>query len=227
MICLNKASQSTKKYKHSFTRAFLHAARLIILAALAALVPVFSACRNDQPAVLSYEPNVLFPYQFSGFAKDKKIYLTSIGQSVEIMQLMLTMNTFDGLEYTEDNLLEADEVEEGAVVFIVVGCSIKSLTENGLTKESETERAQAFIDRAADGDFGLVCWHLGGVARRGATSDSLIELLFGNCDLALFKAEGNYDNKLSDWAISGNVPYCQFRTNATDMLSRLLGVTDV
>lgn len=225
---MNRESLNTKKYDVRAASALWRALAFALLAAALALAAAFApACRQAAPAHSSYTPNTAFPEQFYGYAAGKKVYITSIGQSVELIQLTLTMTALGMSDYTEDNLLEASEVEEGAVVFVVVGSSLKSLTENGLTRESEAERAKAFIARAERGDFGLVCWHIGGVARRGSTSDSLIELLFGNCDLALFRAESNYDLKLSDWAIAAGVPYCQFGSGMTDTIKQLFGGADV
>lgn len=217
MIYLNRASKSTKKF-NIFT---------VLLAIAAFMTAIFCcACKTGDTSDC-YEPNTVFPPEFVGYLKDKKVYVTSAGQSVEIINLVLNMDTVDGLEYEENSLLEAHEVEQGAVVFIVVGCSIKSLAESGLSKESELKRSQEFVTASKQGKFDIICWHIGGVARRGATSDTLIEYLFANCSLALFRADGNSDLKLSDWADSGGVPYLQFESNIASVLRLLTGENDV
>lgn len=173
-----------------------------------------------------YQPNTVFPEQYKGYISGKKVYVTSVGQSVEVMQLMLNMNAV-GIEYVEDSLLSPATPERGAVIFLVVGCSIKSLIENGLTKDSEMKRAEEFVSRYRSGQYDIVCWHVGGAARRGETSDSFIQMLFANCSLALFRAEGNTDLKLSDWAMSGGAPYCQIENNMAEVLKMLAGDEDV
>ena len=211
MIYLNKESKNTGKFN-------------IFATILALLMAVILCCACTVPPTDGqYEPNTEFPSEFKGFIRGRKIYVTSIGQSVEFVNLMRNMDTVEGLDYEENVLLNANEVEHGSVVFIVVGCSIKSLAESGLTKESEKLRSQNFVAAAERGEFDLICWHIGGVARRGSTSDTLIEYLFGNCSLALFKAEGNADMKLSDWAKAGGTPYCQFESNIVNMLRLLVG----
>lgn len=202
-----------------------------VLLKIAALVAAFfaavfcCACIPRTPENV-YEPNTQFPPEYVGLINQKRVYLTSIGQAVEIIKLLRNMDSVGGINYVDSSLLKAEEVEQGAVVFVVVGCSIKSLAESGLTKESEMLRARDFVQQAAAGKFTLVCWHVGGVARRGATSDTFIEYLFGNCHLALFNKEGNSDLKLSDWAIASSVPYCQFESNMAEILRKLKGGAD-
>ena len=207
MIYLNKESKNTGKFK-------------ILSVVLVAMLIVLSACQPTvQPPL--YQPQSTLPEMARGLVYGKKLYLTSIGQALDIETLASSMNTLQDISYTMDNLLNASEVEEGSVVFITVGCSFKALTESGLTKESEGERAQQFIDRADRGEITLVSWHIGGIARRGATSDSLVEMLFKQSDLVLFTEAGNRDLFLSDWAIAGGVPYCQFTTSISDVLQYL------
>ena len=217
MTYLNRVLKSTEKFNILL--------RLVIFAVL--LTAIFCCSCTAKTPPEAYEPNTAFPAEFSGFLKDRKVYLTSVGQSAEFVNLMLNMDAVEGLEYEQDSLLNADEVEEGAVVLIVVGCSIKSLAESGLSKESELARSQNFVKNAKQGKFDIICWHIGGVARRGSSSDTLIEYLFANCSLALFRAEGNSDLKLSDWAIAGGVPYCQFESNMASILRLLIGAGDV
>lgn len=216
---MNRVFQNTKKLN-------IRVIWVLLAFALAACVIFASACASVEER-REYDPNTEFPSDFVGFIEGRQVYVTSIGQSVEMLQLVLNMDALPDLSYTENSVLKADEVERGAVVFMVVGCSIKSLTESGITKEAEYERAQDFVAAANSGAFDIVCWHIGGVARRGSTSDSFIEYLFGNCSLALFKAEGNSDLKLSDWAGNAGVPYCQFENNMVSILRMLMGADNV
>lgn len=213
-IYLNRELRRIKKFN------FIYVAAAVVIA----LFALFCGCKNPDTEI--YQPNTVFPQAFNGYLKDRKVYVTSVGQSVEMMQLMRNMDAV-GVSYAEDSLLAPETPEKGSVVFLVVGCSIKSLIENGLTKESEMERAEEFVLRGRAGKYDIVCWHVGGAARRGETSDSFIQLLFANCSLALFKAEGNTDLKLSDWAMSGGVPYCQIENNMADVLKMLAGDQNV
>ncbi len=206
-------------------RIFNMLAKIFALFALI-IVLTFCGCVKPEPPSV-YEPNTQFPQEFSGLIKDKKVYVTSVGQSVEMNVLISNMNAVEGLEYTGDSLLDAGKVEDGSVVFIVVGCSLKSLTESNISKDTEMVRARAFAAKAKSGKITLVCWHIGGPDRRGTTSDSFIEYLFTNCSLALFKATGNGDLRLSDWAIAGGVPYMQFDEASTVVLNALMGYSDV
>ena len=211
---MNRVSRSTEKFNLLF---------LVFVWATAIVVALLSSC--SQPSgKLSYEPNSTFPQEFSGFAAGRKLYVTSIGQSKDIMIFTLRLDkAVEGVQYTDNQLLEADEVEMGALVFAIVGSSLKGLAEGGLTKESETERAKKFAEASKSGKFELVSWHIGGVLRRGTTSDGFIELLFANSRLALFSQEGNEDGALSDCARKYGVPYCQYDASMTQILNKLFG----
>lgn len=199
-------------------------------ALLFAIVMVFTmtlfGCKTEPPPA-DYTPNEVFPKEFIGLTQGKKVYATSIGQSMDILTFERSISAVEEIDCVIDPLLEVENVDNGSVVFAVVGCSIKSLTANGLTKESELKRIQRFISAYNESKITLVCWHLGGVARRGATSDSIIQTAFGNCSLAIFKADGNVDLKLSDWANSGSVPYCQFDSSIPLILRYLAGANNV
>ena len=206
MTYLNREWKNTK---NKFNTLFV----LLVLMAVLTL----SACK---PVVVapSYQPSSVLPDEAYGMVYGKRLYLTSIGQALDIETLAANLDHYPEISYIMDNELYASEVESGSVVFIAVGCSFKALTESGLTKQSETERAEEFIRRANNGEISIVSWHIGGVARRGSTSDSLIELLFKNSQLALFTAAGNNDLFLSDWAIEADVPYCQFGTSIVEVI---------
>ena len=117
-------------------------------------------------------------------AKDKKLYLTSIGQSdidvarnlLSAVGLVETTADAEGDFETKD-LLAASEVEEGAVVFVVVGASTKGLGGAGTDIGKETTRANEFATAASEGKLTIISLHLGKQARRGDLSDGIIEIV--------------------------------------------------
>ncbi len=214
---MNRVSKSTGK-----TEYFAFA-----LAAVLAVVLIFAAGCVPQVDDPPYEINTVFPSSFEGAASGKKIYATSVGQSYDLATLSVYMDGV-GLTYDRDSLLTADRVETGSVVFLVVGCSVKAMAEFDVTKETELRRAEAFVSRAAKGEITVIAWHIGGVARRGSVSDSLIKYVFQNVQLALFTADGNIleaddSRSLSDWAVEADVPYCQMSGNIPEILQKLAG----
>lgn len=180
---------------------------LIFLLTLTFVATVFCGCKGDDD--VNKNPNVVFPQSYLGYAAEKSIFVVSIGQSSDAGILSYTLKQCE-ITHTNEFLGDAASVPNGSVVFIAVGCSMKGMAENETSKENELERAQTFVERKNRGEITLVAWHIGGVERRGSTSDSLIEYIFQNSDLVLFDAEGNFDYMLNHWAEQASVPYCQF-----------------
>lgn len=154
-----------------------------------------------------YESNI--PESFEGILRKKKLYITSIGQSMDmenfLVYLVFLRDEYN-FEYVDDTFLEAKDVEDDSIVFVFVGCSIKALQESGTSVESEKNRAEDFINLRNSGKIEIVSWHTGGNSRRGVTSDALIECMVKGSDLLIFAKNGNEDLFLSDIAIDNNVP---------------------
>ena len=184
------------------------------------ILMLFSAFGCTDP-VSPAPANEVFPSEFKGFLQDKRIYLTSIGQSIEVEDLSENLKGFSEIRYIQDNFLDALEIEYGSVVFAVVGCSIKAMSESGISTESELMRTREFTRRAENGEIYLITWHIGGMARRGSTSDVFIREMIADSTLFLFSETGNQDGMLSAWAERAETPYCQFRTGIADMLRNL------
>ena len=170
----------------------------------------FVACKSNEEEPKhheSYESNI--PSEFEGILKTKKLYITSIGQSFDMGNFMYYLEYLKeeyNFEYVDDSMLLANEVEDGAIVFIFVGCSIKAMQESGLTIDSEMARARDFLKKKEEGKITIVTWHTGGNARRGATSDDLIKNVVKGSDLFIFVKTGNEDMFLSDTAVNNNIP---------------------
>lgn len=145
-----------------------------------------------------------FPPEMSGILKDKKIYVTSIGQSIDMENFVSRYNKM--LEFESNSYLEAKDVEDGSIVFIFVGCSIKVLEDSESTLENETRRMNDFIDAKNENKLSIISFHLGGVSRRGASSDSLIKLAFSNSFFNIYVQSGNNDKFLSNTSINNNIP---------------------
>ncbi len=181
------------------------------------LLVAFGCADNPSPV----PANEAFPPEFKGFMQGKRIYLTSIGQSIEVENLSENLKGFPEINYVQNNFLDALEIPRGSVVFVVVGCSIKAMSESGIQVEAEAMRMREFNKRANNKEITLVTWHIGGMARRGSTSDSFIQELIESSSLFLFSATGNQDGMLSAWAEQAQTPYCQFRTGIASMLRNL------
>lgn len=168
------------------------------------------ACKdNNENKNHHYDYESKMPQSLEGILQRKKLYITSIGQSMDMENFLVYLGYLKeeyNFEYIEDSFLDANDVEEDAIVFVFVGCSIKAMQESGTSVEKEKERAKAFIDLHDEGKIEIVSWHTGGNSRRGATSDALIDLMIRGSDLLIFAKNGNEDLFLSDTAIDNNVP---------------------
>lgn len=185
------------------------------------------SCSNNKNNndLVNYDYHV-FPSEMEGIIKDKKVYVTSIGQDAEMIKFQLsTLEKQNLFEYTIDSFLDANTVLDDSVVFAFVGCSIKGLSESGTTLEEELDRANSFVNLYKNNKITLIVIHAGGNARRGSTSDSFIELMFSNSNFNIFVESGNFDNFLSDTSINNNVKCYQINNylNMKDVVNKLYG----
>lgn len=159
---------------------------------------VVSCKEEHQNDNRTYQDYSTFPVDLEGYLKDKKVYLTSIGQTLDMSDIdELALQTVPDFSYTVDNLLSPDSVENGAVVFIAVGCSIKALTESDITIAEELARARAFQALAKSKKAEIICFHIGGEKRRGTTSDQFIDILFPVSIFNIFLDKSDFDKKLT------------------------------
>ena len=165
-------------------------------------------------------------------AKDKKLYLTSIGQSdIDVARNLLAAvglvetTQEEAGDFETKDLLTASEVEEGAVVFVVVGASTKGLGGAGTDINKETTRANEFAAAVKEGKLTIISLHLGKQARRGDLSDGIIEIVEKASAVMLISDDGegtggNYDGFMGNIAKVNSIPaYCY--SKATGMVAPL------
>lgn len=142
------------------------------------------------------------PAKFNDLAKDKKVYLTSLGQAGDLSTLNTLLSRFvynsaEASEYNEKvkmvNILTAGEVEDGSIVVLVPGASTKGLGAAGTNLAAEKARAEAFAAKAKDGKITVIVAHIGGEARRGNDTDPLITAAVDGAALVLAVESGNFD----------------------------------
>jgi len=142
------------------------------------------------------------PEKFNDLAKDKKVYLTSLGQAGDLSTLNTLLSRFvyssnEAAEYSEkvtmENVLSASEVEDGSIVILVPGASTKGLGAAGTNLAAEKLRAEAFAAKAKDGKITVIVAHIGGEARRGNDTDPLITAAVDGAALVMAVESGNFD----------------------------------
>ena len=137
-----------------------------------------------------------------------KLYITTFGQADRAyLTEMIDEVTDKGskLAYTFGEQLQASDVEAGSLVIAVVGYTSKGIAAE-ITQTGEVARAKAFAEKEG---IKLVIVQLSGKARRGDSSDGIIEAATKGADLTLIYDNGDktsaakgadYDGKFStDW----------------------------
>jgi len=200
MIYLMKESKSIKSRKFN---------KILILILMVFLLFSLSSCRNqtttNQTIVSTYDYTV-FPEQMKGIIKDKNIYLTSIGQSSDMADFRDVILSSLGLfEYACDSFLDINSVKEGSVVLLFAGCSIKALAASEVTVDEELSRAKGFSDASIAKKITLICFHTGGEARRGSTSDLFINATFKYSTFNVFTISSNNDSLISNISSENNI----------------------
>lgn len=153
-----------------------------------------------------------------------KLYATTIGQAdLAVVNNLIVKAGVAAADYTSDNMLTADKVEDGSTVFIVVGASGKGLGGAGTDAAAELVRAKAF--KAKADKINIVCVHVGGANRRGDTSDPTIRVIAGCSKVILVFAEGNSDGLFTGIANDNSIPLYEYSKSAKmlDSFKYLLG----
>ena len=155
---------------------------------------------------------------------DGKLYATTIGQAdLAVVNNLIVKAGVAAADYTSNNMLTADQVEDGSTVFIVVGASGKGLGGAGTDAAAELVRANAFQAKADK--INIVCVHVGGSNRRGDTSDPTIRVIAGCSKVILVVEEGNSDDLFTGIANDNSIPLYEYSKSAKmlDSFKYLLG----
>lgn len=167
------------------------------------MILVFSSCKK-QPTIDPIDTSV-FPNTFLSVFESRELYVTSFGQSIDIEDLTRQLDTLE-LTYHRNNYLEANDIKKDAVLILAIGCSIKGLQEAGTSVEAESERALEIINQKETKNITIIAFHIGGVERRGNTSDGLINTIMSKTDLNIVYKQGDYDGFISKISSKQNIP---------------------
>ena len=168
-----------------------------------------TSCKKPKKPYVPDDCNQIFPVEFVDFIQGRPLYITSLGQSIDIEMLVTRLNFYDVTNYVIEYVLDFEEtqVEDNAVIFLVVGASIKGLGDSDRTIEGEIQRIEELRQYKLSKNLSYVTFHLGGIYRRGETSDSLIKEAFLIADLAIYLEDGNFDGYLCRLGKENNIPY--------------------
>jgi hypothetical protein len=191
--------------------------KLLTLMGILMLAFVFVGCEpkeEEEDPIDEVELDLALSQEWDGLLEGETVYLTTTGQAdIDIVENIILNGGTEESAYTRNPLLLAADVEDGAVVVLVVGSSAKGLGAAGTDVNAENVRAQAFAAAANAGDLTLIVVHVGGVGRRGDLSDTIITSACGGADLMLVVVTGNADQFFDDFAGTAK-PLYQYSTAA-------------
>ena len=140
-----------------------------------------------------------------GIAEGKTVYLSTVGQADSDIVNNVFKKAGLGAAYKNNNMLEAADVEEGAVVLLTLGSSSKGLGAAGVDEAHEAARAAEFAAAAEAGQLTLILFHVGGTPRRGTSSDPIIEAAFPGAAACFVVSSGNADGFFTNLATENDV----------------------
>lgn len=156
--------------------------------------------------------------QFSG-----PTLLTSAGQSPDTALARQLLNrTQANAELVE--LAKTTNLSGKKSLVIVIGASNKGLGAAGLNFNDELNRVTELANAARRNGVKVVAMHLGGSARRGSSSDKLIEAIVPLADAVIVVESGNADRIFNKYLRSGALFYSVDKiANAAGPLEELFG----
>jgi len=128
-----------------------------------------------------------------------------------------------GLDF--DPLVQAESLAGYRTLVVVVGASAKGLGAAGINEEQEMARVTALLEQAKAQDAFVLLMHVGGTARRGPSSNPLIEAVAAYADAMIVVRSGNEDGFFTQLAQEYGIPLTEVEriVDAREPLSRLFG----
>lgn len=122
------------------------------------------------------------------------VLITSAGQSADAMILKTVAKKVE-LEYKFNALAKEEDLQGVKSIIVVMGASSKGLGAAGLDIDKEIKRVKEFLEETKkDESIIIFAIHIGGKARRGVGSNSIIELVVPYADYIIVTEAGNEDH---------------------------------
>lgn len=132
--------------------------------------------------------------------------LTSVGQSSDVVVVKALLNTQLKMDLKVAPVAQPQDLDGMKSLVVVVGASTKGLGAAGLDMPKELARAKALLKAARDRGIPILALHTGGEARRGPTSNEVIDLVVPEADHVIVVAAGNKDKKFQALAAARKAP---------------------
>jgi hypothetical protein len=133
------------------------------------------------------------------------VLVTSLGQSLDAFQIQLVVRRA-GIPFKYDAHAGVDQFEDAKTLFLALGASLKGFGDAGITIKDEMSRAGQLLDAAKSRGMFIVGLHMGGVDRRDALSDQLINLAAPRAQFLIIREDSDADGLFAGIAKAGNIP---------------------
>jgi hypothetical protein len=141
----------------------------------------------------SFEESVQPAKKYDSLNTSSPIYLTSVGQSADIVIMKSILKQMN-LEFVYEPSLTAEQLGSGGTILISTGASLKGMESAGVTAMQEIERANELVEHCKENGIKIVAFHFGGKERRGKISDELIRPIISASDLIIILSDSDEDN---------------------------------
>ena len=135
--------------------------------------------------------------------------ITSIGQSSDIAVVKALLNTKLKLGLEAKALAQVADLSGMKTLVVVLGASVKGLGTAGLNFDQEMDRAKVMLKAAKEKDIQILTMHVGGEARRGKTTNDLIESIVPESKHIVVVASGNKDKIFNTMAAKHGIPVAE------------------
>ena len=133
------------------------------------------------------------------------VLVTSLGQSLDAFQIQLAVKR-QGIPFKYDARAGTDQLDDVKTVFLAVGASLKGFGDAGITIKDELARASQLLDAAKSHGIFVVALHMGGMDRRDALSDQLINLTAPRAQYLIIREDSDADGLFAGIAKTNNIP---------------------
>lgn len=141
----------------------------------------------------------------SAATPSQPILVTSAGQSADDMILKVMLDRQLGTTVDRNPLAQVADLKGKNTLALVVGVSNKGLGSAGINFEQETARITSLMEEAKKNDTYVILVHIGGPARRGASSDQVAKLVAPYAHSIIVGTESNQDKFFDNLAKENNV----------------------
>jgi hypothetical protein len=176
---------------------------------------ILAACLTAAAAV----PGAGLPQQAPVARFDAPLLITSAGMGPEV-QLAAVLAKRAGIDHALSKEAAAGDLAGFKTLAVVVGASLKGLGAAGLDTAKEKERVEGVLAEAAKRNVPVILLHLGGEARRGELTDSMVEAALPSASLVIVLKSGNKDGLFTRLAEAAAVPLVEVEktVDAADVL---------